>query len=105
MGPCSDPLCQWDLDQLSLVAVVTGDSNPIAMVEDPQGRGYIVRRNSQMGKQGGQVGQILRDQVIVNEQFMAPDGNKVVNPVSLRIQPDEKAAGQLDFLTGRLMSQ
>src|SRR5688572_21603788 len=22
---CSDPLCQWDLDQLNLVAIVTGD--------------------------------------------------------------------------------
>src|SRR4051812_1841135 len=28
---CSEPLCQWDLDQLILVAVVTGDANPIAM--------------------------------------------------------------------------
>src|SRR5687767_11958154 len=37
---CKEPLCQWDLDQLSLVAVVTGDSNPIAMLEDPKGQGH-----------------------------------------------------------------
>src|SRR5262249_17804956 len=24
-SPCSEPLCQWDLDQLTLVAIVTGD--------------------------------------------------------------------------------
>src|SRR5690349_5056388 len=26
---CADPLCQFDLDQLTLVAVVTGDANPL----------------------------------------------------------------------------
>src|SRR6185295_12013708 len=62
---CSEPLCQWDLDQLILVAVVTGDANPIAMVEDPQGRGYIIKRNTKIGKQGGKVTQILRDSVTV----------------------------------------
>ena len=36
---CNEPLCQWDIDQLKLVAVVTGDANPMAMVEDPMGRG------------------------------------------------------------------
>ena len=29
---CNEPLCQWDIDQLKLVAVVTGDANPLAMV-------------------------------------------------------------------------
>ena len=52
---CSEPLCQWDLDQLKLVAVVTGDANPLAMVEDPQTRGYIIHRGTRVGKQGGQV--------------------------------------------------
>src|SRR5262245_23533399 len=52
---CKDPLCQYDLEQLKLVAVITGGPNPLGMVEDPLGRGFTVRRNTQMGKRGGKV--------------------------------------------------
>ncbi|RYZ33289.1 MAG: hypothetical protein EOO71_42345 [Myxococcaceae bacterium] len=62
---CNEPLCVFDLDQLKLVAVVTGDASPLAMVEDPLGRGHIVRRNTRVGRQGGKVTQILRDSVTV----------------------------------------
>lgn len=105
VGACSEPLCQWDLEQFTLVAVVTGDSNPLAMVQDPQGRGYIVRRATRIGKQGGKVAQILRDQLIINEEYIAPDGKRVVNPVSLKIKQDEGFAAQLDFLSGRSITQ
>src|SRR5688572_10850749 len=32
---CTEPLCQWELDQLTLVGVVSGMANPFGMVEDP----------------------------------------------------------------------
>ncbi|HZH04106.1 MAG TPA: pilus assembly protein PilP [Myxococcaceae bacterium] len=102
---CTDPLCQWDLDQLQLVAVVTGDASPIAMVEDPTGKGYIVRRNSPMGKQEGKVTQILRDSVVVTEFFVAPDGKKSPNPVSLTVRSDVKTSPEMDLMTGRPYSQ
>ena len=38
------PLCKWEIDQLKLVAVVTGTGNPVAIVEDPRaGRSPSVR--------------------------------------------------------------
>lgn len=98
---CNEPLCQFDLDQLTLVAVVTGDSNPIAMVEDPQGRGFIVRRNSKMGKQGGKVSNILRDQVVVTEYWQQPDGKVTPNPVSLKLKGDSITQPAMDLLTGQ----
>src|SRR5205823_6386010 len=64
-GICGEPLCSFDIDQLTLVAVVSGDANPVAMVEDPAHVGHVVRRNSRMGKQGGKVTQIQRDCVVV----------------------------------------
>jgi len=99
---CTEPLCQWDLDQLVLVAVVTGDANPIAMVEDPQGRGYIIKRNTKIGKQGGKVTQILRDSVTVTEFWTAPDGKVNPNPVAMRLKPDAALVPAMDLSSGKI---
>lgn len=95
---CSEPLCQFDLDQLTLVAVVSGDANPIAMLQDTSGTGFVVRRNSKVGKQGGKVTQILRDCVVVTEYFQTPDGKVNPNKVDICVKKDEKAAQLLDLL-------
>jgi type IV pilus assembly protein PilP len=97
---CSEILCQWDLDQLSLVAVVTGEANPFAMVEDPQGRGHIVRRGQRIGKQGGKVSQILRDSLTVTEYWQAPDGKTNANNVSLKLKADKESSPEMDLLQG-----
>src|SRR6187551_2770002 len=80
---CTEPLCRFDVDQLTLVAVVSGDANPLAMVQDPAGRGYFVRRNTRVGRQGGKVTQIMSDAVVVTEYFTTPDGKTTANPVTL----------------------
>jgi type IV pilus assembly protein PilP len=98
---CNEPLCKFDLDQLTLVAVVSGDSNPVAMVQDPQGRGYILHRNTRIGRQGGKVTQILRDSVIVTEYFTAPDGKSNANQLTLAIKADRQAPPELDLSTGK----
>lgn len=97
---CNEALCAWDLDQLKLVAVVTGDANPIAMVEDPLGRGHIVRRNARMGRQGGRVTQILRDSVTVTE-YIPTEGKLIPNPVSLQLKQDNKRDPMYDLSTGK----
>ncbi|QDE70662.1 hypothetical protein BHS07_29450 [Myxococcus xanthus] len=97
---CNEPLCSFDLDQLKLVAVVTGDASPVAMVEDPAGRGHIVRRNTRMGRQGGKVTQILRDSVTVTEVFSG-NGEIIKNPVTLQLKPDAKQDPAYNMMTGR----
>ena len=98
---CNEPLCKFDLDQLTLVGVVSGDSDPVAMVQDPQGRGYILHRNTRIGRQGGKVSQILRDSVIVTEYFTAPDGKSNANQLTLAIKADRQAPPELDLSTGK----
>ncbi len=98
---CAEPLCQWDLGQLTLVAVVTGEANPLAMVEDPAGRGHLVRRSTRMGKQGGKVTQILRDTVTVTEFWTGPDGKVNPNPTTLHMKPDKTLVPDLDLATGK----
>lgn len=97
---CTEPLCQFDLEQLTLVAVVTGGPNPLGMVEDPEKRGFIIKRNARMGKRGGKVSAIRRDEITVTEFWTGPDGKVVPNASTLKLQPDEERAKALNFLTG-----
>jgi type IV pilus assembly protein PilP len=100
---CGDPLCQWDLEQLTLTAVVTGDANPFGMLVDPLGRGYIVRRNARVGRQGGRVSQILRDALVVTEFWNQPDGKRTSIPKNIRMKPDSTArTPAMDLATGKL---
>ncbi len=98
---CNEPLCKFDLDQLTLVGVVSGDADPVAMVQDPQGRGYILHRNTRIGRQGGKVTQILRDSVTVTEYFTSPDGKSNANQLTLAIKADRQAPPELDLSTGK----
>jgi type IV pilus assembly protein PilP len=101
-GPCADPLCQFDLDQLTLVAVVSGDANPLAMVEDPSKTGYLVRRNSKIGKQGGKVTQIARDCLEVTEFFEGPDGKVNPNRTKVCVKQDAKQKPPMDLMQGAI---
>ena len=98
---CNEPLCRFDIDQLTLVAVVSGDANPLAMVQDPQGRGYFVRRNTRVGRQGGKVTQIMSDAVVITEYFTTPDGKTTANPVTLAIKTEKIPEQETDLATGK----
>ncbi len=99
---CPEPLCQFDLEQLTLVAVVSGDANPVAMLEDATRIGHIVRRNTKVGKQGGKVSQILRDCIEVTEFFLAPDGKKVPNRVNICVKKEDKVERTLDLFNNKV---
>jgi type IV pilus assembly protein PilP len=101
-GICAEPLCNFDLDQLTLVAVVSGDANPVGMLEDPTKVGHLVHRNTRVGKQGGKVTQIQRDCVVVTEYFQSPDGKVNPNRVNLCIKTDKRSAPILDLLQNKI---
>jgi type IV pilus assembly protein PilP len=86
------PLCRWAVDQLKLVAVVTGTANPLAMVEDPDGVGHMVRQGTQVGKNSGKVTTIRRDQVVIAESTHDPFGKLVESRVVLRIEHPQNEA-------------
>jgi type IV pilus assembly protein PilP len=83
------PLCRWSVDQLKLVAVVTGTANPLAMVEDPDGIGHMVRQGTQVGKNSGKVTAIRRDQVVIAETTHDPFGKLVESRIVLRIAQNQ----------------
>ena len=103
---CTEPLCLVDIDDLNVVAVVSGDANPLAMVEDRGGVGHIVRRNTRVGKQGGKVTQILRDCIVVTSFITGgPDGKPQANKQNMCIKTDSRSVEPLDLLKGKEFTQ
>ncbi|MDP1822987.1 MAG: pilus assembly protein PilP [Archangium sp.] len=103
---CTEPLCLVDTDELTVVAVVSGDANPLAMVEDRSGVGHIVRRNTRVGKQGGKVTQILRDCIVVTSFISGgPDGKPQANKQNMCVKTDTRSIEPLDLLKGKEFTQ
>ena len=73
---CNTPLGRFELEQLKLVAVVTGLADPVAMLEAPSGVGYAVRRGACLGKNGGVVAAIRTGEVVVSEWAIRADGTR-----------------------------
>jgi type IV pilus assembly protein PilP len=73
---CATPLGRFELEQLKLVAVVTGLEDPVAMVQAPSGVGYAVRRGACIGKNGGTVLAVRTGEVVVAEWVIRADGTR-----------------------------
>jgi type IV pilus assembly protein PilP len=73
---CTTPLGRFELDQLRLVAVVTGLEDPVAMVEAPNGIGYAVRRGACIGRNGGTVAAVRTGELVVAEWVTRNDGSR-----------------------------
>lgn len=87
---CNTPLGRFELEQLRLVAVVTGLADPVAMLEAPNGVGYSVRRGACLGKNGGVVAAIRSGEVVVSEWAIKADGSKDKTQTVLKL-PREAA--------------
>jgi type IV pilus assembly protein PilP len=79
-------LQNWELDQLRLVAILWGVDEPVAMVEDPKGKGHIIAHGDLIGKKWGRVTQIKSDEVVVTEEFRDPIENRpITNEYSMKL--------------------
>jgi type IV pilus assembly protein PilP len=87
---CATPLGRFEIEQLKVVAVVTGLEDPVAMVEAPNGVGYSVRRGACIGKNGGVVASIRSGEVVVTEWAVRADGTRDRTQTVLRL-PKEAA--------------
>jgi len=92
------PLQRWSLDQLRLSLTVTGTSSPMAMLEDPENRGWPVRLGDFVGKNWGKVTSLQRDQIVVTETItdhstgrVYPQNIKILVPESKDEERDMRA--------------
>ncbi len=87
---CGTPLGKFEIDQLRLVAVVTGLDDPVAMVEAPNGVGYSLRRSACIGRNGGVIAAVRTGEVLISEWAIRADGTREKTQTILRL-PKEAA--------------
>ncbi|MBI4208407.1 MAG: pilus assembly protein PilP [Deltaproteobacteria bacterium] len=83
------PLQQYDLSQLVLVGVVSGIAEPRAMLEDPDGKGYIVQIGTGVGKSGGKVAEVGSDWIKVVEEYNDPLGRVRTHEEIIKLRKEE----------------
>ena len=82
---CPTPLGRFGVDQLRLVAVVTGLDDPVAMVEAPNGVGYSLRRGACVGRNGGVIAAVRSGEVVISEWVIRADGSRDKTQTILRL--------------------
>ena len=84
-GRSKEPTESFEIDQYRLTAIITGTSQPKAMVEDPQGLGHVLHLGTRLGKNGGRVSRIISKEVTVMEETLDPAGRKMAVSIVKRL--------------------
>jgi Tfp pilus assembly protein PilP len=91
-----NPLLKYEVRYFKLVGVSMNETNPVAVFEDPQGRAYILSVGARIGRAGGVVQSIAKDQVVVTETRISPRfeaGTETVQiPISLHPEDAQESA-------------
>jgi len=65
---------KFSLEELTLIAVISGDANPRAMFRDPTGLGQTVKRGDYLSKSAARITKILSDRVVLEMSEITPGG-------------------------------
>ncbi len=86
--PSKTPLERYDLGQLKLTAVIGGDE-PAATVENQAKRGFIVKKGTKIGLNGGEVVEILPDRIKILETQVDFTGQKKTKVTEMMLRSKE----------------
>ncbi len=86
------PLQKWDLDQLTVRAIISATADPMAMVLDPEGHGHVVRRGVLIGRNWGRVTAIRRECLVITEQMRDATGTPMAVQQERCLPKDEREA-------------
>ncbi len=81
-----EPLEKFDLSALKLVAIYEQGGARVAMIQDPTGKGYIVKRGSHLGLNNGRIEKITKDTVYIVEEVLNPAGELVERTVTMTLR-------------------
>jgi type IV pilus assembly protein PilP len=79
------PLEKIDLSQLKLVGIILASSGNKALVEESNGKGYVIKKGTYVGTNAGKVVQIEKDKVIVAEEYEDVLGNVTLRNKELKL--------------------
>jgi type IV pilus assembly protein PilP len=88
------PLQKYDLSQLKLVAIIVGTGEGSAMVQDSEGKGYIIKKGVYVGTNFGKVKAVLKDRVIIEERYKDYTGQVKEKEIVLRLSPPGEEKGR-----------
>jgi type IV pilus assembly protein PilP len=83
----SNPVLEGvDMSQLKLTGIVMTERQPIALVQEADGKGHILKENVCFGRYGGKVERILNDRLIVREERQDATGQLQVKKIELKLK-------------------
>jgi type IV pilus assembly protein PilP len=83
----SNPVLEGvDISQLKLTGIVITERQPIALVQEADGKGHILKENVCFGRYGGKVERILNDRLIVREERQDATGQLQVKKIELKLK-------------------
>lgn len=78
-------LQNFDITDLRLTAIIWGVTEPRVIVVAPDGKSYVVKTGSFIGKNWGKVSRILPDKIEIIETYKDPLGRKILNKIYLEL--------------------
>jgi len=79
---------KFAIEELTLIAVVTGDANPRAMFRDPSGLGQVIKRGDYLSKSAARVTKILSDRVVLELAEVAAGGETRALEKAILVDPE-----------------
>jgi len=79
-----------DLSQLKLTGIVMTERQPIALVQEANGKGHVISKDMCIGIHGGKVAEILIDRVIIQEEMQDLSGKVKVKKTEMKLRRDIK---------------
>ncbi len=79
---------KFSLEELTLIAVITGDANPRAMFRDPSGLGQVIKRGDYLSKSAARVTKILSDRVVLELAEVASGGETHALEKAILVDPE-----------------
>jgi type IV pilus assembly protein PilP len=83
----SNPVLEgMDMSQLKLTGIIITERQPMALVQEADGKGHILKENVCYGRHGGKIERILNDRIIVREEMLGSTGQIQIKMTELKLK-------------------
>jgi len=84
------PLQRYATEELHLVGIIWGEAGRArALIEDPEGKGYVVGTGTLVGDRGGRIVRIQPEEAVVEERAVDLFGEESMNVVRMTLRKPE----------------
>lgn len=87
------PLQQRSLSELRVIGIIWSSEGYLAMIETPDGKGYVIKKGTLVGPDGGVVEEITKNSIIIEERFRDIYGKWRVRKTELKLHAKEEVDG------------